>query len=344
MKLRTEQLPGALQRFSASPVFMVIGDEPLQSQEAADQIRAYLRQQGFSERDVHQSDSHFSWETTLLGTNELSLFADRKIVEIRLGSHKINKGDGQLLLTWLKDPPPDTALLLIMEKADAASRKAAWFKHLEAEGLLVEVHAPDAAQLPQWLSQRAISQGMQLNDEALQVLAERIEGNLLAAHQELAKLQLLFPGTQISAEQVIASVSDSSRYDVFALTEAALSRQPERCEKILTALIQEGLEAPVVLWALTREIRTLYNVQLALQQGQQYDNLCQKERIWGKRKALVRKASQNLASTTLESLLKSAALADHAIKGMTDQSPWLIIRQIALKLAGVSLLPTPEVL
>lgn len=342
MKVRAEQLHGALQRFTASPVFMVVGDEPLQSQETADQIRAYLRQQGFSERDVHQSDGHFSWETTLLGTNELSLFADRKIVEIRLANHKINKGDGQLLLAWLNNPPPDTALLLIMEKADAASRKSAWFKHMEVDGLLVEVHAPDAAQLPQWLAQRASAQGMQLDHEALQVLAERIEGNLLAAHQELAKLQLLFPESQISAEQVIASVSDSSRYDVFALTEAALSRQPERCEKILTALIQEGLEAPVVLWALTREIRTLYNVQMALQQGQHYDSLCQKERIWGKRKALVRKASQLLTSTTLESLLKSAALADHAIKGMYDQSPWLIIRQISLKLAGVSLLPSPE--
>lgn len=339
MKTRSDQLQNVLQRYQGADVFLVLGDEPLQSQEASDALRRWLRSQGYSERDLHHADGHFSWERILLGTNELSLFAERKLVEIRLGGHKINKADGQLLLAWLKDPAPDTALLIVLDKADAASRKSAWFKQIETQGLLVEVHTPDATQLPQWLAQRAAQQGLQLDADALHVLSERIEGNLLAAHQELAKLHLLFPNEQISAEQVIASVSDSSRYDVFALTEAALAQQPERCEKILTALIHEGLEAPVVLWALTREIRTVYTVQQGLQQGQPYDNLCQKERIWGKRKTLVRKASQQLHAGTLEQMLQSASLADQAIKGMRDDNPWLIIRHITLKLAGINLLP-----
>lgn len=317
---------------------MVLGEEPLQSQESSDIIRNWLRSQDYTERDLHHVDGSFSWESVILGTNALSLFAERKLLEIRIGHHKVNKGDSQLLLNWLKNPAPDTALLLIVDKVDSASRKTSWFKQIETQGILVEVHAPDAAQLPQWLALRANTLGLQLDQEAQHVLSERIEGNLLAAQQELSKLQLLFPDGLITADQVIASVSDSSRYDVFALTEAALAHQPERCEKILNALIHEGLEAPIVLWALTREIRTLYNVQLALQQGQSYDSLCQKERIWGKRKHLVSKASQLLPAHLLESMLQSASIADQAIKGMRDENPWLIIRQMILKLAGVSLL------
>lgn len=339
MKTRSDQLNAVLQRYTGASTFMVLGEEPLQSQEASDSLRRWLKTKGFTERDLHHVDGHFSWDSVILSTNALSLFADRKLLEIRVGSHKINKGDGQVLFDWLKNPSPDTALLLIIDKVDAAGRKSSWFKQIESQGILVEVHAPDTSQLTQWLSQRANSLGMHLDQDALQILCERIEGNLLAAQQELAKLQLLYADQQITLEQVIASVSDSSRYDVFALTEAAIARQPERCEKILTALIHEGLEAPVILWALTREIRTLYNVQLALQQGQAYDSICQKERIWGKRKVLMRKASQALSAASLESMLQSAAIADQAIKGIRKENSWLLIRQITLKLSGVSLLP-----
>ncbi len=340
MKARSDQLSAVLQRHQGPNIFLVLGDEPLQAQEASDSVRRWLREQGYTERDLHHVDGHFSWESVILSTNALSLFADKKLLEIRCGSHKLNKNDSQVLLKWLNDPSPDTALLLIFDKLDGASKKANWFKQIENQGILVEVFTPETHQLPQWLNQRAQSLGLNLDQDALHLLAERIEGNLLAAQQELAKLQLLHPNEHISAEQVIASVSDSSRYDVFALTDAALSHQPDRCEKILTALIHEGLEAPVVLWALTREIRTLYNVQLALQQGQSYDSLCQKERIWGKRKALVRKASQLLPASALESMLQTAAVADQAIKGMRSESPWLMIREITLKLAGVSILPS----
>lgn len=319
---------------------MVLGDEPLQSQEACDTLRRWLREQGFTERDLHHVDGHFSWESVILSTNALSLFAEKKLLEVRCGHHKLNKSDGIVLLNWLKNPSPDTALLLIFDKLDAAAKKTAWFAHIESQGVLVEVFTPEAQQLPQWLTLRAQSLGMQLDAEALLLLSERIEGNLLAAQQELAKLQLLYANQPISAEQVLAAVSDSSRYDVFALTDAALSHQPERCEKILTALIHEGLEAPVVLWALTREIRTVYAAQRALQQGLPYDSFCQKERIWGKRKALVRKASQLLPADSLESMLETAAAADQAIKGMRQESPWLMIREIALTLAGVSILPS----
>ncbi len=338
MKVRSDQLEAVLQGYQGPSIFLVLGDEPLQSQEACDCFRRYLKTLHYSERDLHHVDASFNWESVLLSTNALSLFAERKLLEVRVGSHKINKADGQFLLRWLEDPAPDTALLIIIDKLDGASKKTAWFKHIESKGVLVEVHSPETHQLPQWLSNRAKSLGIQLDHEALQILCERVEGNLLAAHQELAKLQLLYSSHTISAEQVVASVSDSSRYDVFALTEAALAHQPDRCEKILNALMHEGLEPPIILWALTREIRTLYNVQLALQQGQSYDSLCQKERIWGKRKMLVRKASQQIPATALESMLQTASLADQAIKGMNRDNPWLILRQMALQLAGTPLL------
>lgn len=203
--------------------------------------------------------------------------------------------------------------------------------------MAVEVWPVEPEQLPQWLGQRAAGLGMELDQEALQLLADRIEGNLLAARQELDKLALLYAGQRIGAEQVIQAVSDSARFDIFALTDAALQRQAPRCQHILQALRQEGNDATFVLWALTRDIRMLHTLSRGIASGQAWDSLCQRQRIWGKRKQLVRSACQRLDGTVLEELLQQAAAVDLAIKGQRPDDPWLLLSQITLRLAGCDL-------
>jgi DNA polymerase-3 subunit delta len=335
MKVRAEQLDAQLKRQQeALPVYLVTGDEPLLCGESVDAVRAHLRRLGFSEREVMHVDSGFSWDSLLESANALSLFAERKLIELRLGSQKLNRSASDLLQRYLANPAPDNALLIICDRLDRSSKQSAWFKTIEQVGLAVEVWPVEPEQLPQWLGQRAASQGVELDNDALQLLADRIEGNLLAARQELDKLALLYPGQRIGAEEVIQAVSDSSRFDIFALTDAALLGQAPRCQHILQVLRQEGNEAAVVLWALTRDIRMLHAVSRGIASGQSYDTLCQRERIWGKRKQLVRNACRRFDSGLLEQLLQQAAEVDLAIKGQRPDDPWLLLSQITLALAG----------
>ncbi|KEA64423.1 DNA polymerase III delta subunit [Marinobacterium lacunae] len=338
MKLRADQLAQQLQRQpEALPVYLVTGDEPLLCGESVDAIRAHLRQLGFTEREVMHVDASFSWESLLESANALSLFAERKVIEIRLGNQKLNKASSDLLQRYLSNPAPDNALLIICDRLERNVKQSAWFKTVEQIGAVVEVWPIEPDQLVQWLGQRAASQGVQLEPEALQLLADRIEGNLLAARQELDKLALLYPGQRLSPEQVVQAVSDSSRFDIFALTDAALLADPGRAQHVLQVLRQEGNESAVVLWALTRDIRMLHRVSRALAAGQPYDPLCQKERIWGKRKQLVRNACRRLRAEQLEAMLDQAATVDLAIKGQRRDDPWLLLSQITLTLAGCQL-------
>jgi DNA polymerase-3 subunit delta len=341
MKTRAEQLNAQLQRLNQPlPVFMVSGDEPLQHAESCDAIRAWLRQAGFTERDVMHVDAGFAWERLLESANALSLFAERKIIELRLGSQKPDKQASGLLQRYLDNPAPDNVLLIQADRLDAGAKKSAWYKQVEKCGLVVEIWPIEPEQLPQWLSQRAAAQGLSLSTDALQLLCARIEGNLLAAKQELDKLNLLYPAQTIDAEQ--EAVADSSRYDIFALSDAVLMRDPARCQKILQVLQQEGIEATLVLWALTREIRSLLNIQRGIASGVPYDTLCQREKIWGKRKPLMQKASQRIPSSRLEQLLVLGHDVDQAIKGQLKACPWLLLSSLTLELSGCSLgLPHP---
>lgn len=338
MKVKAEQLASQLQRSNdALPIYLVTGDEALLHGEAADLIRAKLRELDFSERELMHVDAQFNWDQVFEAANSLSLFAERKIVELRLGSQKILKATSDLLQRYLENPAPDTVLLLLADRFDSNAKKSAWYKAIETKGMIVEIWPVEVEALPSWLTQRAATMGLSFDQEALQSLADRVEGNLLAAQQELQKLTLVYPNQQLTLDQVEAAVSDSSRFDIFALTDAALQCQAARCQHIVNALRQEGLEAPVVLWALTRELRSLHRVIEGISQGKNYDQLAQRERIWGKRKTLVRTASRRVQISELEAMLLTAGEADAAIKGQNRADPWLLIAQISLRLAGVKL-------
>lgn len=336
MKIRPDQLQQQFKK-APSPVYLITGDEPLISEESSDELRHNLQQQGFSEREVLHVDGSFSWEYLLECANALSLFAEKKIIELRLGSSKLNKKASELLQQYLNNPAPDNVLLIIADKLDGSAKKSAWFKAIDKAGVIVEIWPVETAQLPNWIRQRAAHAQLQLDDEAVQLLCDRIEGNLLAAKQEISKLSLLFPHQVVTAEDVIAAVSDSSRYDIYGLADAALQGQPARCSKILQVLKQDGTEPPVVLWALAKELRSLAAIQQAQQTGQSFDTVCQRERIWGKRKPLARQAARRINQQQLNGALQQCAEVDKIIKGMAIGDAWLLLTSIALTLSGQAL-------
>lgn len=334
MKLTPEQLVGHVQK-GHLPVYIITGDEPLLIEESCDLIRSSLRAKGFQEREVLHVEGHFKWEYLLECANALSLFAELKLIEIRLGSSKVNKAASDIIQEYIAHAPSENVLLIIADKLDANTKKSAWFKAIESKGACIEIWPVEIQQLPGWIRHRASAQGFQLDDAAVQLLCDRVEGNLLAAKQELEKLHLLYPIGTLTAEMIIDAVSDSSRYDVYALMDAVTLGQSERCIKILNVLRQEGTEPAVVLWALTREIRTLYTIIQGLQRGIAYDTLCQKERVWGKRKQTLKRCADKLNLSLLESLLQSSHKLDQVIKGMSPGSSWLMLTDIALSLSGV---------
>ncbi|MGH1461640.1 MAG: DNA polymerase III subunit delta [Neptuniibacter sp.] len=333
MKIKPEQLSSQVNK-GLSPVYLITGDEPLISEESSDVLRHSLQQQGFTEREVLHVDGSFSWEYLLECANALSLFAEKKVIELRLGGSKLNKKASEILQQYLSNPAPDNILLIIAEKLDGSSKKSAWFKAVDKTGVIIEIWPVETKQLPNWIRQRAAQIELKLDDEAIQLLCDRIEGNLLAAKQELSKLSLLFSNQVVTAEDVVEAVSDSSRYDIYGLADAALQGQPGRCNKILQVLRQDGTEAPVVLWALSKELRSLSAIQHGQNNGKAFDQICQQERIWGKRKPLAREAARRVTPEQINLALQLCADSDKMVKGILPGDPWMNLSRIALTLAG----------
>ena len=262
------------------------------------------------------------------------MFADKRLIEIRLGTQKINKAASKILQEYIKYAPAENTLLLIANKLDGAAKKSAWYKDIDQQGCIVEIWPIETQQLPMWLKNRAAAQNLQLTPDAIAILCDRIEGNLLAAKQELDKLQLLQGSSPLSAEDIVGAVSDSSRYDVFALMDAIIFGQSERSLKILQVLRQEAIEPTIILWAISREIRLLHDLKTGLDQGQSYESLCSKLRVWGKKKQSLKQAAMRQDYDQLEAMLRQCASVDQIIKGMKIGDHWLHLTDITLSLSG----------
>lgn len=336
MKIKADQLTQQLAK-AISPVYLISGDEPLIVEDCGDAVRAQLKKQGFNEREVLHVETGFKWEYLLECANALSLFAENRLIEIRLGSQKVNKAAAQIIQEYVAHAPAENVLLIIADKLDAGAKKTTWYKAIESKGIVVEIWPVESNQLPAWLKQQALSRNIQLNNDAIQMLCERIEGNLLAAKQELDKLQLLQGSGPLTAEDILAAVSDSSRYDVFALIDAIIANNTQRSLKILDVLKHEGVETTIILWAISREIRLLYSVKSGLNQGVSFDSLCTKHRIWGKKKFTFKQAAMKQSFTTLEAMLRQSAQADQIIKGMQQGDAWLLITDMVIALSGTQL-------
>lgn len=333
MRLRAEQLPRHLGE-TVAPVYLLSGDEPLLLNEAADAIRKAAHAAGHDNREVMQAGSGFDWNALLTEAASLSLFAGKKLIDLRIPSGKPGREGGKVLIEYCADPPPDTVLLLILPKIDRQQLASKWFKAIERVGVTVQVWPVEHTQLPRWIEQRLRQAGIQPSRDAVQLLAERVEGNLLAANQEIEKLLLLHGEGPLDAGALTDAVADSARYDVFDLADAALNGELARCLHILEGLQGEDIAAPVVLWALHRTISQLAGLAVASAQGRNIDQAMTKAGVWDKRKPLLRRAVTRLKPAQWLALLNDCQAADAAAKGADPRDPWLLFEQIVSRIAA----------
>jgi DNA polymerase-3 subunit delta len=337
MKLRFEQFKTQLVHDLAA-IYLVYGDEPLLVQEAADSIRKAACARGFLDRECWIVEPGFSWDQVLESANGFSLFAKQRLLELRLGDVKPGEAGGNVLQTYAARPPEDTVLLVVCSKLDRAAQNSRWFKGLDAKGITVPIWPVGVRELPAWIKQRMVGLGLQPTPEAVALLVERVEGNLLAASQEIDKLVMLFGQGAITVDQVLAMVADTARYSVYDLVDAALSQQASRAVRILNGLQAEGLSAVLVVWALHREIRGLAKLAHASEQGESIGTALTQQGVWQKRKPLLQQALQRLSSVRCRQLLGQCHRIDCVIKGVEKGNPWDGLLLLTLQLAGHSLL------
>ena len=333
MKISTEQLPQNLAR-EVKPLYTVFGSETLLALEASDRIRARARSEGYSEREVLTADSGFKWNQLALAGSSQSLFATRKLLELRIPTGKPGKEGGEALQAYCRALPPDTVTLVYVPDLDWRGQKAAWFEALEHAGIAVEARPVARRALPQWVAGRLKEQGQVADAATLDFIADRVEGNLMAAHQEVQKLGLLFPQGPISFEQVSASVLDVARYDVFNLGEIMLEGDPLRLARVLDGLQGEGTAAPLVLWAFTEEIRAIGKILTGINSGKPASMMLREARIWGPSHQSA--MQNNLKRFTLGQVteaLRHAAVIDRMVKGLVRGDSWNELLQLALRFA-----------
>jgi len=332
MRLKPEQIAAALQK-GLAPVYFISGDEPLQLGEMADAVRAAARKEGYDSREVLVADSSFSWNELTESAGALSIFADKKIIDLRLPSGTPGADGSKALIAYCERLPEDTLLLITAAKMAGASLKARWFQALDKVGCVIQVWPLEGQDLIRWLQQRMQRRGLQAETEGIKILASRIEGNLLAAAQEIEKLYVLYGEGRLSNQQISDAVADSSRFDVFKLMDSVLAARVGRIFKILSGLQAEGVAAPVVLWALTREARVLIRIKQALAQGQNRAVVFKNNQIWDKRQQLVSDALNRLGDSDLNSILTLSAKADRQIKGQQQGEPWETLLAVCLMFA-----------
>ena len=333
MKINANQLSSHLQK-KLAPCYLVTGDEHLLVAEALDSIREVAREQGFTSRDLHVATTGFDWAQLRDSSANLSLFAEQRIVELRLPTGKPGRIGGQAIVDLAEQAGSDLMLIVSGPKLDRSVQSSKWVKSLDAKGVSLPIWPVSVRELPGWIAARMRQAGLQPDDGAIALIADRVEGNLLAAGQEIEKLRLLLGEGKVSADDVSSAVANSSRFDVFKLVDATLTGDAKRALKILTGLRAEGVEPVIVVWSLTREIRTLASLTDAIAQGMDLAGGMQKAGVWRNRQALVRSCIGRHQHGDFHRLLKLANQADQAAKGQLRADPWQLVTDIVL---GISL-------
>lgn len=339
-KLRIDQLEKTLSGSKAklAPVYLISGDEPLLVQEACDTVRQAARKQGFLERELHHTDAGFQWEALNHSANSISLFAEKKIIEIRVHNGKPGDAGSKALLEYCQAPSEDNLLLLELPKIDKRSQNTKWFKAIENLGAVVLIWPIGIQQMPHWINARMKRAGLTADAQAVEILCAKTEGNLLAASQEIEKLKLVTDDNHVDAHTMANAVTTSARYDVFGLADKALSGDSRAAVTHLQGLRGEGTEPTIVLWALSREIRALTQIKEAMDNGKNFDFVAKSAGIWDNRKALIRQALQRLTVEQLHALIRKVSLADKVIKGMSKGDIWNVLLDIVLSVSGTQTL------
>lgn len=315
-------------------VYLVSGDEPLLAGEAADAIRAAARAKGFTERDVHFMERGSDWDDVRASAANRSLFGSRRVIEIRMPTGKPGVAGGAALVRLLEIDDPDTVFLLLTPRLEREAQSSNWVKAAEAHGAWVQVWPIDADRIVPWLRARARRLGLDVASDGIELLAERTEGNLLAAHQELEKLRLIAPRGEITADTILASVADSARFDVFQLGESVLAGDTERALRMLAGLRSEGVEATLVLWALTKAVRDLWG-SIAAAPGS-------RPRAWGRQAAALEKGTRRASRLPFATLAIRAGRADRMVKGRLTGDAWDEMALLAADICGRPALPAPR--
>lgn len=336
MQLRHDALDAHLAK-SLAPLYVITSDEHLLALEAADKIRKTARAQGLTEREVLIVERYFKWGELLAANQSQSLFGDRKLIELRMPTGKPGKDGGQALQEYVGALNPDNVTLITLPKLDWQTQKSAWVSALQQAGVYIDIPLVERAHLPAWIGTRLTAQRQSADRQSIDFIADRVEGNLLAAHQEIQKLALLHPEGKLSFEQVQDAVLNVARYDVFKLNEAMLAGDATRLVRMIDGLKGEGEALPLVLWAMAEEIRTLLKIKAGAAQGRAVGMLLKEFRIWGPREKLMEPAVRRLKLSTLEAALQEAAQIDKMVKGLRAKAfagdAWDALLQLGLKVA-----------
>ena len=333
MRIDTEQLAQHLGR-GLKPLYTVYGEEVLLALEACDRIRKRCREEGYGEREVLSVEAGFDWSHLAAAGNSLSLFAARRLLELRIPSGKPGNDGAEALRQYAVELPPATVTLIALPRLERTQQSSGWFEALDAAGVTVAANPVTVARLPRWIADRLALQNHQVDEQTLALLVARVEGNLLAAHQEVQKLALLFPAGKLDPEQVQDAVLDVARYDVFKLGEAVLAGDASRFARMLNGLRGEGAASPLVLWALAEEARALLHVARGLAAGRAVPQLLREARVWVARAELMPASARRLTARELEDALLHAARVDRMIKGLSRGDVWDELLQIGLRLLG----------
>lgn len=332
MHLSFEQLLPHLER-ELRPLYVLTGDEPLGMKEAIDAVRQAVRRQGYDERLSYTAERYFDWKQLKASSQSISLFSSRRLMELHIPSGKPGVEGGRALQEFAADLPVDTISLITLPKLDKTGQSSAWFSALDKIGVVIPLQTVEIERLPRWIGNRLQAQGQQADGSTLEFLANQVEGNLLAAHQEIQKLGLLYPAGALDPEAVREAVLNVSRYDVFQLGDALLAGDPARAAKILQGLEAEGAQPLALLGVLAWLLRGVTRVKMAETRGENLANAMQQAKIWGDRQAQVKRMLARVSLRQLQAAMLKMAEIDKICKGIAPGKPWLEISRLCIGLA-----------
>lgn len=322
MKVTIDQLSTQLKK-QLAPLYLVSSDEQLLLQEAQQLIRHHATQQGYTEYNHYTLTASFDWQLLWQRASNMSLFSDRQLIELSMPNGKPGESGAKQLMAYADKPLPDTILLITSSKIDSSSQRSKWYKTLLDKSVVVPIWPIERHQLPQWIKQRLQQAELQCDAAALNLLAERVEGNLLAAAQEIEKLRLLYGPGKLTLEQITTAVTDNSRFDVFKLTDSILRGEKNRVQHMLQGLRDEGTDPTLVLWAISREYRLLAQISHGLSVGKSMKQCASELGVWESRHAILQRAVSGKPPSYFHRLLHKAHEIDCMIKGAKAGDPWL---------------------
>ncbi len=339
MRLRSDQLEGHLQQ-NLLPVYLISGDEQMLVEEAADLVRKQARKQGADDRQVWHVEGRFNWSELQWQEQTMSLFSSQRLLEIRLPSGAPGKEGGEALRRYAANPPVDTTLLIISGKVDTRSQKSKWFTELDRVGVTIPIWPIDFANLPRWISQRMQQRGLRANQQVFELIAERVEGNLFAAAQEIDKLQLLCPDGNVDEQLVLESVADNARFEAFGLMDTVLAGQVSKIPRIINRLRAEGLDILAVFSAISWSLHRMVNMAVQLDSGMRIEQVfsSQKPPVWEKSRPIMRQALSRHERSQWQGFLQQMAQIDQAAKGSLKHCPWTLLETLCLHVAGIKII------